>query len=48
METDVSFADRMFMGGEAVYTAIEQGQYSSPSDVDAALMDTQLAASQDR
>lgn len=39
-----NFQDRMFMGSEAVYAAIERGEVQ---DVEAALMDVQAKASEE-
>lgn len=43
--SEPDFQDRMFLGGEAVYAAIERGNYTSPQQVEAALMDAHLEAS---
>lgn len=42
-----TFEDRMYLGSEAVYAAIERGEMTSPAAVDAALLDTRLQASVD-
>lgn len=44
MTDDLTFAQRMFLESEAVYAQIEQGECP---DVEAALMDAQLRASQE-
>ncbi len=44
---DLNFNDRMYMEGEAVYASIERGDYSSPQQVEAALMDGHVRASGD-
>lgn len=41
---DPTFADRMFMGSEAVYASIERGEHP---DVQAALMQAQADASEE-
>jgi hypothetical protein len=48
MSNDVNFNDQMFLNSEAVYAQIEQGQYESPAQVEAALMTAQLDASQNQ
>ena len=39
--------DRMFLGGEAVYAAIERGEYTTPGQVEAALIDAHVTASEE-
>jgi hypothetical protein len=45
--TDPNFADRMFLAGEATYQAIERGEYTNPSQVEAALLQAQADTSTD-
>lgn len=40
-----TFSDRMFLGGQAVYEAIQRGEIQGADAVEAALMDVQLDAS---
>jgi hypothetical protein len=42
---DPTFADRMFLGGQAVYESIARGELPSVSAVEAALLDVQVTAS---
>ncbi|WP_239149738.1 hypothetical protein [Streptomyces sp. SID12501] len=45
MSEDLNFQDRMFLESQAVYQSIVDGQ--APNDVEAALMEAQLRASQE-
>jgi len=47
-ENEITFQDRLYMGGEAVYAAIERGEYENASQVEAALMDNHLDASDEK
>lgn len=42
---DLTFNDRMFLAGQAVYASIERGEMPSVSAVEAALLDVQVNAS---
>lgn len=44
---DPTFDDRMFLAGQAVYESIDRGEHASPADVEAALMDAHVTASDD-
>ncbi len=41
-----NFQDRMYLGSQAVYSAIERGEYTNPGQVEAALMNAQANASE--
>lgn len=44
---DPTFNDRMFLESERIYASIDRGEFTGPEQVEAALMDAHLAASDD-